>query len=135
MHACEMTLAYLRGGLSTCSAVWVEFEYFSRKFIKHLMQLVQLIPSLSNSVYACATLFLRSASFALVCDFEFGVKMSISRVSLSIFSDLTCYIATTFAKLQESLPVGYISFFFQLLDTCVLHWEYCSVLALCQDFY
>ena len=34
-----MTLAYLRGGLSTCSVVWVEFEYFSLKFIKCLMQL------------------------------------------------------------------------------------------------
>ena len=33
-----MTLAYLRGGLSTCSVVWVEFEYFSLKFIKFLMQ-------------------------------------------------------------------------------------------------
>ena len=39
MHACEMTLAYLRVGLSTCSVVWVEFEYFSLKFIKILMQL------------------------------------------------------------------------------------------------
>ena len=39
MHACEMTLAYLRGGLSTCSVVWVEFEYFPLKFIKMLMQL------------------------------------------------------------------------------------------------
>ena len=34
-----MTLAYLRGGLSTCSVVWVEFEHFSLKFIKGLMQL------------------------------------------------------------------------------------------------
>ena len=39
MHACEITLAYLRGGLSTCSVVWVEFEYFSLKFINVLMQL------------------------------------------------------------------------------------------------
>ena len=39
MHACEMTLAYLRGGLSICSVVWVEFDYFSLKFIKNLMQL------------------------------------------------------------------------------------------------
>ena len=36
---CEMTLTYLRGGLLTCSVVWVEFEYFSLKFIKFLMQL------------------------------------------------------------------------------------------------
>ena len=34
-----MTLAYLRGGLSTCSVVWVEFEYFSLKCINILMQL------------------------------------------------------------------------------------------------
>ena len=34
-----MTLAYLRSGLSTCSVVWVEFEYFSLMFIKILMQL------------------------------------------------------------------------------------------------
>ena len=39
MRACEMTLAYLRGGLLTCSVVRVEFEYFSLKFIKVLMQL------------------------------------------------------------------------------------------------
>ena len=39
MHAREMTLAYLRGGLSTCSVVWVQFEYFSLRFIKILMQL------------------------------------------------------------------------------------------------
>ena len=42
MHACEMTLAYLRGGLSTCSVVWAEFEYFSLKFIKILMQLCKI---------------------------------------------------------------------------------------------
>ena len=34
-----MTLVYLRGGLFTCSVVWVEFEYFSLKFINVLMQL------------------------------------------------------------------------------------------------
>ena len=34
-----MTLANLRGGLSTCSVVWVELKYFSLKFIKILMQL------------------------------------------------------------------------------------------------
>ena len=39
MHVCEITLAYLRGGLSTCSVVWVRFQYFSLKFIKILMQL------------------------------------------------------------------------------------------------
>ena len=39
MHACEMTLAYLKGGFSTCSVVWEEFEYSSLKFMKFLMQL------------------------------------------------------------------------------------------------
>ena len=39
MHACEMTMAYLRGGLSTCSVVSVESEYFSLKFTKISMQL------------------------------------------------------------------------------------------------
>ena len=39
MRACETTLTYLRGGLLTSSVVWVEFEYFSLKFIKILMQL------------------------------------------------------------------------------------------------
>ena len=84
MHACEMTLAYLRGGLSTCSMVWVEFEYFSLKFIQILMQLcktflsnfkkLRLIPSFSGALYACTTLFLKSASVPLVCDFEVWCK-------------------------------------------------------------
>ena len=39
MHACEMTLTYLRGGLSTCSVVWVSFQYFFLIFMKFLMQL------------------------------------------------------------------------------------------------
>ena len=39
MHACGMTLADVRGGLSTCSVVWVDFGYFSLKFINVLMQL------------------------------------------------------------------------------------------------
>ena len=95
-----MTLTYLRRGLLTCSVVWVEFEYFSLKFIKILMQLcknflwnfkkLRLIRSFSKAVYACATLFLKSASFALVCDFELCVKMTISRVVSSIFNDFTC---------------------------------------------
>ena len=84
MHACEMALAYLRGGLSTCSVVWVEFEYFSLKFIKILMQLCKKFSFrtlkttahtfFSRAVYACATLFLKSASVALVCDFEVWCK-------------------------------------------------------------
>ena len=39
MNACDMTLTYLRGGLSTCSVVWVSVQYFFLKFLKFLMQL------------------------------------------------------------------------------------------------
>ena len=42
MHVCEMTLTYLRGGLLTCSVVWVEFEYVSLKFIKILINCAKL---------------------------------------------------------------------------------------------
>ena len=41
MHACEMTLTYLKGGLSTCPVVWVSFQYFFLKFITTLMQLCE----------------------------------------------------------------------------------------------
>ena len=34
-----MTLAYLGVGLSAGSVLWVEFQYFSLKFIQILMQL------------------------------------------------------------------------------------------------
>ena len=37
-----MTLAYLRGGLSASSVLWVEFQYFSLKFINILMQLYKI---------------------------------------------------------------------------------------------
>ena len=39
MDECDMTLTYLRGGLSACSVVWVSVEYFFLKFIKFVMQL------------------------------------------------------------------------------------------------
>ena len=39
MHACEMAVEYLRCGLSTCSVVWVSFQYFFLQFMKILMQL------------------------------------------------------------------------------------------------
>ena len=44
-------------------------------------------------------------------------------------------MATPSAKPQESLPAGYIFYFFQLLGVFVLHWEYCSALTLGQDVY
>ena len=61
--------------------------------------------------------------------------MTISNNVASIFSDSTSYVGTPFAKPQDSLPVGSIFYFFQLLEICVLHWEYCSALALGQDIY
>ena len=39
MHACEMTLTWLRGGLSTYSVVWDPFQYLFLKFINILMQM------------------------------------------------------------------------------------------------
>ena len=39
MHACEMTLTYLRVGLPTHSVVWVSFQYLFLKGIKFWMQL------------------------------------------------------------------------------------------------
>ena len=41
--------------------------------------------------------------------------MTISNVFSSTFSDLTFYIATLFAKVHDSHPVGYSFYFFQLL--------------------
>ena len=58
MHACGMKLAYLRGGLSTCSVVWVEFEYFSLKFINVLMQLCKI--SFRTLKTAAHTFFFKS---------------------------------------------------------------------------
>ena len=34
-----MTQTYLRDGLLNCSVVWADFEFFTLKFIKILMQL------------------------------------------------------------------------------------------------
>ena len=99
MHACEMTLAYLRGGLSTCSVVWVDFRYFSPKFLKILMQLCQnfLWNFKSYGSYLlfqepftlAQTFFWSPLLLRLVETLSFGVKMTISRVVSSIFSDLT----------------------------------------------
>ena len=68
------------------SEVYKNFDATVQKFSLKL----RLIPSFPKAVYACATLFLASASFALVCDFKLGVKMTISRVVSSIFNDFTC---------------------------------------------
>ena len=99
MHACAMTLAYLRGGLSTCSVVWVDFRYFSLQFIKVLMQLCKNF--LYNfKTYGSYLLFQEPFRLAqpffwsplllrLFTTFSFGVKMTISRVVSLIVSDLT----------------------------------------------
>ena len=99
MHAREMTLTYLRGGLSTCSVVWIHFRYFFLKFINILMQLCKnFFWNFKN--YSSKLLFLEP--FTLVQPFfwsplllrlsatlGFSVKMTISRVVSSILSDLT----------------------------------------------
>ena len=38
MHACGITVIYLRGGLSTCSVVWLSVKLFFIKVINILMQ-------------------------------------------------------------------------------------------------
>ena len=43
MHACDMTVTYLRGGLSTCSVVCFSVQYALPKFVKCLMQLCKTL--------------------------------------------------------------------------------------------
>ena len=99
MHACEMILTYLRGGLSGRSVVWVSFQYFFLQFIKISMQLCRNF--LYNfKRYGSYLLFLEPFTLAqllfwsllplrlsatLVC----SLKMTISNVVWSIFSNLT----------------------------------------------
>ena len=75
-----MTLTYLRGGLSTCSVVWVHFQCFFLKFLKILMQLYNNIfynfknygsylPFLEP--FTLAQPFFWSPLLLLVCDFRF----------------------------------------------------------------
>ena len=99
MHACEMTLAYLRRGLSTCSVVWVKFEYFCLEFMKILMQLCKnFVYNFKN--YDSYLLFQEPYTLAQPCllrlsaTLSFGVKMTISCVISSPCSDLTSQIAT-----------------------------------------
>ena len=140
-----MTLTYLRGWLSTCSVMWISFQYFFLQFINILMQLCKnflynfknygsYLPFLEPFTLA-QLLFWSPLPLRLSATLGFIPKMTISNVVSSIFGDLTFLIATPFAKPQDSLPVGSIFYFFQLLEICVLHWEYCSALALGQDIY
>ena len=66
MHACEMTLTYLRGGLLTCSVVLVEFEYFSLKFLTILMKLCKnFLENFKN--YGSYLLFKKPFTLAQPC--------------------------------------------------------------------
>ena len=106
-----MTLTYLRGGLSTCSVVRVHFQYFFLKFIEILMQLCKnFLYNFTN--YGSYLLFLETFTLAqpffwslllvrLSATLGFSLKMTISNVSLSIFSDLTSQIANPIAKPQD----------------------------------
>ena len=99
MHACYMTLTYLRGESRTCSVVWVSFQYFFLTFIQILMQLCKsFFENFQKNVsyllvlepFTLAQLFFWSL---LLLPFSatvgFSVKMTISNVVSSIFSDLT----------------------------------------------
>ena len=99
MHACEVTLTYLRGGLSTCSMVWVHFQYFFLKVIKILMQLCKKkFRPFKN--YRSYLLFLEPFTLAqpffwsplllrLSATLGFSLKLTISNVFSSIFSVFT----------------------------------------------
>ena len=55
---------------------------------------------------------------------SFGLKMAVSYVLSSTFSDLTFEIANLFAKPRDSHPVGFIFYIFQLLEFSAIHQEY-----------
>ena len=99
MHACEMTLTYLRGGLSTCSVVWVSFQYLFLKFINVLMQLCKnFFYNFKN--YGSYLLFLEPFTLAQhlfwsplllrsSATIGFSLRVTICNVVSSIFSVLT----------------------------------------------
>ena len=80
-------------------------------------------------------LFLSAAQLRLSATLSFGLQTMSCNVFSSNFSDLTCRIASPSASLRGSLPVGFIFFFFQLLEFCEPHQEYCSALTTGQDVY
>ena len=94
-----MTLTYLRGGVSACSVVWFSFQYFFLLFIKVLMQLCKIFfENFENygsfllflELFTLAQLFYWSPSLLrLSATLGFSLKMTISNVVSSIFSDLT----------------------------------------------
>ena len=99
MHACEMTLTYLRGGLSTCSVVWVSFPYFFLKLMKIVMQLCKrFFYNFKN--YGSYLFFLEPFTLAqlffwsplllpLSATIGCSLQVTISNVVSSIFSNLT----------------------------------------------
>ena len=99
MHTCVMTVAFLRGGLSACSVVWLLVSYFFLKFIKILMQLGKnfvykllkrrLTPCFLKADWTPKPLFLSAAHLRLSTTISFLQKMTISNVFSSAFSDLT----------------------------------------------
>ena len=80
-------------------------------------------------------LFLSAAQLRLPATFSFELSMTISNVFSSFLSDSTCQIASPFAKPQDSPLVGSNFYFFQLVEFCELHQEYCSALSIGQDNY
>ena len=94
-----MTLTYLRGGLSTCYVLCVSFPYFFVKFINILMQLWRHFFQ-NFKKYGSYHLFPEPFTLAqpllwsllllrLSATLDFSLKMTISHVASSIFSDLT----------------------------------------------
>ena len=114
-----------------------EYEVFDATVQKFLLKTLKTTAHtfFSGAVYACATLFGSPLLLRLSATRPFSLKMTISNVVSSNFSELTSSIATPFAQHTGFLPIGLIYYLIQLLDVCALHWEYCSDLALGPDVY
>ena len=78
---------------------------------------------------------MNAAQLRLSATRGFGLKMTISNVFSSGFSDLPFTIASLFAKPQDSHLAGYIFYFLKPLEFCTLHQEYCVALTLGYDVY
>ena len=145
MHTCGMTRTYLRSGLSAYSVLLVLLHCFFLRFIKNFDATEHkfLLQAFKNMVhtfvlvcrFASVAFFVGAAMLRLSTTVSFGINLTIFNVSTSNFSDLTFKIANPTAKPQDSHPVGFIFYFFQLLQFCALHWQYCFALALGQDVY
>ena len=111
---CPPTL-FCRFVFNTFPKVYNIFDATVQKF------LLKALKTTAHTVYAWATLFGSALVLRLSATLGHGLKMKISNIVSSIFSDLTSEIANPFAKPQDSLPVGSIFYFFQLLDFCALY--------------